>query len=94
MMGRHDPQRSLYCIVDLDSRIPESHPLRTLKWLVDFSFVRCEVAPFYGYNGHESIDPEIVLKLMQPGGHPNPERPMTNQRPPASGHTPRWPFTH
>ena len=64
MMGRHDPQQSLYCVVDLDSRIPESHPLRTLKRVVDFSFVRGEVAPFYGYNGHESIDPEIVLKLM------------------------------
>jgi transposase len=64
MMGRHDPRQSLYCVFDLDSRIPESHPPRTLKRLVDFSLVRGEVAPFYGYNGHESIDPEIVLKLM------------------------------
>ena len=64
MMGRHDPQQQLYCIVDIEARIPESHPLRRLKRLVDFSFVRREVAPFYGYNGHESVDPEIVLKLM------------------------------
>jgi transposase len=64
MMGRHEPQQPLFCIVDLDSGIPDCHPLRRLKQLVDFSFVRAEVAPFYGYNGQESIDPEIVLKLM------------------------------
>jgi transposase len=64
MMGRHDPQQFLYCVLDLESRIPDSHPLRQIKRLIDFSFVRPEVAPFYGYNGNESVDPVIVLKMM------------------------------
>jgi transposase len=32
--------------------------------LIDFSFVRAEVAASYGHNGHVSIDPAILLKLM------------------------------
>jgi hypothetical protein len=40
MMGRQDAQRSLYCVVNLDERVPEGHPLRKIKELVDFSFVR------------------------------------------------------
>jgi transposase len=31
---------------------------------LDFSFVRRKVAHCYGYNGNESIDPEVILKLM------------------------------
>lgn len=42
------------------------HPLRRVLEGVDFSFVRKEVAGYYGYNGHESVDPVILLKLMFP----------------------------
>jgi transposase len=31
---------------------------------VDFGFVRGRVSGCYGYNGHESLDPALVLKLM------------------------------
>ena len=31
---------------------------------VDFSFVRAEVEQFYGYNGHRSVDPVVLIKLM------------------------------
>ena len=64
MMGRQDDRRPLYCVVDLDQRVPASHALRKVAELIDFSFVRAEVAPFYGYNGNESVDPQVILKLM------------------------------
>jgi len=64
MMGRQDGQSPLWCVVDLDGRVPDGHPLRKVKELVDFSFARAEVAPFYGYNGNVSVDPEVVLKLL------------------------------
>ena len=58
MMGRQAQLRGpVLCVVDLEQRVPLSHELRKVKALVDFSFVRAEVAPFYGYNGHESLDP-------------------------------------
>src|SRR5258707_13131943 len=64
MMGSQDDQRPLYCVVDLVQRVPANHPLRLIRQAVDFSFVRAEVAPFYGYNGNESVDPEVILKLL------------------------------
>lgn len=64
MMGRQDDQRALYCVVDPEERVPPEHPLRKVAELVDFSFVRAEVARFYGYNGNESVDPVIILKLL------------------------------
>jgi transposase/chorismate mutase len=65
MMGRHDPQKDLFSYhIDLDKRVRPDHPLRKIVAKVDFAFVREEVEQFYGNNGHESIDPEIVLKMI------------------------------
>src|SRR5882762_8451627 len=65
MMGRHDPQKDLFSYqIDLDKRVRRDHPLRRIAEQVDFSFVREEVKRFYGRNGHESVDPEIILKMI------------------------------
>jgi len=65
MMGRHDSQKELFSYqVDLDRRVRADHPLRAVRREVDFSFVRTEVAHCYGYNGNESVDPVVILKLM------------------------------
>src|SRR3954463_11298617 len=50
--------------LDLEARVPGDPPLRKVLAAVDFSFVRPLVAPLYGYNGNESVDPEVALKLM------------------------------
>ena len=50
--------------VSLDRRMPNEHPLRKIKQLVDFDFIRSQVADLYGTNGNESIDPAVILKLM------------------------------
>jgi len=65
MMGRHEGQKELFSYqVDLDRRVRGDHPLRAIRSAIDFSFVRQEVASCYGYNGNESVDPEVILKLM------------------------------
>jgi transposase len=65
MMGHHEGQKELFSYeVNLDRRVRADHPLRAIQAAVDFSFVRQEVADCYGYNGNESIDPEVILKLM------------------------------
>jgi transposase len=64
-MGTHDPQPKLFSYrVNLDKRVRADHPLRRIAQAVDFSFVRAEVAHTYGDNGHESVDPVILLKMM------------------------------
>jgi hypothetical protein len=65
MMGIHQPQPELFSYqVNLEQRIRADHPLRRVAQAVDFSFVRAEVARSYGHNGHESVDPVILLKMM------------------------------
>lgn len=65
MMGIHQPQPSLFSYqVNLDQRVRADHPLRRVAQAVDFTFVRTEVAPCYGDNGNESVDPVILLKMM------------------------------
>lgn len=49
---------------DLDERMPVDHPLRRIHRAVDFAFVRPLVADLYGRNGHESLDPTLLLKLL------------------------------
>lgn len=64
-MGTHDGQKEMFSYqVDLDRRIRADHPLRAIRAVIDFSFVRHEVAHCYGYNGQVSVDPEVILKLM------------------------------
>lgn len=65
MMGINKEQRELFSYsVNLDKRLPVDHPLRKVKENIDFSFVREEVKSFYGYNGNESVDPAIIMKMM------------------------------
>ena len=65
MMGVNQPQVELFSYkVNLDKRIRADHPLRRVAAEIDFTFIRAEVAACYGHNGHVSIDPAILLKMM------------------------------
>ena len=65
MMGVHQPQEELFSYkVNLDKRVRADHPLRRVSAVVDFNFIRAEVALTYGHKGHVSIDPVILLKMM------------------------------
>jgi len=50
--------------VNLEKRVRGNNPLRAIKRVVDFSFVRARVAGFYGNDGHQSEDPIVIMKLM------------------------------
>jgi len=65
MMGKHEEQKELFSYqVDLDKRVRADNPLRKIKAMIDFEWIRDEVSDLYGCNGHESIDPVIIMKLM------------------------------
>ena len=65
MIGTHPPQKELFSYrINLNQRVRDNHPLRQIREVVDFDFVRAEVAPLYGYNGNESVPPETILKMM------------------------------
>jgi transposase len=66
MMGKSKKTQAklFYHGVSLDRRVPKEHPLRKIKQLVDFDFIRSQVADTYGNNGNQSVDPAVILKLM------------------------------
>jgi transposase len=65
MMGIHQPQEQLFSYgINLEHRVRRDHPLRRVAQVLDFTFVRAEVAQFYGPNGNEGVDPIILVKLM------------------------------
>src|SRR5437879_4645823 len=60
---KSEPQLFNYA-VNLEKRVRANHPLRQIKAVIDFSFVREEVVRCYGRNGNESVPPEVILKMM------------------------------
>jgi transposase len=65
MMGTKKTQKDLFSYqIDLDRRVRRDNPLRAIREKVDFAWVRADVAKHYGANGNESVDPEVILKLL------------------------------
>ena len=50
--------------VSLERRIGPDHPLRKIKKLIDFNFIRSQVKDLYGEKGNQSVDPAVILKLI------------------------------
>ena len=65
MMGEQKSERELFSYaVNLEKRVRSDHPLRRVAALIDFKFVREEVAHCYGSKGNISVDPEVIMKMM------------------------------
>jgi transposase len=64
-MGEQKSEPELFnYAVNLEKRVRANHPLRKVKEVIDFGFVREEVAHCYGKKGNESVAPEVILKMM------------------------------
>jgi transposase len=66
MMGSHNSPSSLFTYsVNLEKRVRANHPLRQLsKALGNLEWVLEEVSDCYGRNGHVSVDPRVLVKMM------------------------------
>ena len=66
MMGKvqKSQPKLFYTDFSLDRRVGSDHPLRNIKRLIDFTFVRSEVAELYGVVGNASVDPAVIMKLV------------------------------
>jgi len=64
MRGRINAQSKLFAYVDLEERIPQTHPLRRIKALSDTSLRSMDavLTSLYSPMGRESIPPEQLLK--------------------------------
>lgn len=64
MRGRRDPQVNMLAFVDLETRVPPGHPLRSIKPMADRALAALspELDKMYADVGRPSIPPERLLK--------------------------------
>ena len=65
MMGRLSwDQNRLFYEFDLDEVVPAEHLVRRIDRVLDLSWLRGELAPFYSHTGRPSIDPELMMRML------------------------------
>ena len=64
MRGRQYPQATMLAFVNLEERVPQDHPLRTIKAVADEALERLspEFDRMYSKVGRASVPPERLLK--------------------------------
>jgi transposase len=67
MMGDSDPQRTLFYNLSLESFVPEEHPLRRFRPLIDEAVIRKACKPLYSKLGRPSIPPEQLFLALVGG---------------------------
>jgi transposase len=65
MMGRRSPgQGQLFYEFRLAEVVPEDHLVRTIRALLDLSWVYAELVPYYSEIGRPSIDPVLMIQML------------------------------
>ena len=65
MMGRRSlGQGQLFYEFRLAEVVPDDHLVRTIRALLDLSWVHAELAPFYSEIGRPSIDPVLLIRML------------------------------
>ncbi len=68
MMGeRQGCQDRLFYEFNLEDRVPANHLLRRIDAVLDLSWLRGELSPFYSHTGCPSIDPELMVRMLLVG---------------------------
>ncbi len=60
-------QDRLFYEFNLEDRVPANHLLRRIDAVLDLSWLRNEIAPFYSHTGCPSIDPELMIRMLLVG---------------------------
>ena len=60
-VGRQDRLFYEFC---LDDVVPADHLLRRIDSVLDLSWLRRELSPFYSHTGCPSVDPELLIRMM------------------------------
>ena len=63
-VGRQD---RLFYEFDLEEKVPTDHLLRKIDAVLDLSWLRRELAPYYSHTGSPSVDPELMIRMLLVG---------------------------
>src|SRR3954468_13799508 len=65
MMGGSRPgQEQLFYSFNFEAIVPDDHQVRAIAGVLDLSWVRAELAPYYSHTGRPSIDPELMIRML------------------------------
>ena len=60
-LGRQDRLFYEFCLED---RVPADHVLRRIDAVLDLSWLRSELTPYYSRTGCPSVDPELMIRML------------------------------
>ena len=60
-VGRQD---RLFYEFDLEDMVPGDHLLRRIDAVLELSWLRSELAPYYSHTGCPSVDPELLIRML------------------------------
>jgi transposase len=65
MMGeRLVGQEHLFYAICLEDKVPADHLVRRIDAVLDLSWLRAELAPYYSHTGCPSVDPELMIRML------------------------------
>lgn len=66
MRGQEDQQANLFSYISLEDRVPKSHPIRTVRKIVDRAIdgMECHIDSMYSDQGRPSIAPERLIRAL------------------------------
>src|SRR3954453_16589081 len=64
MQGKKQYREKLFLSFRLSDRVPKENFYRRLNELLDLKWLYQATQPYYGTEGHRSIDPVVFIKLM------------------------------
>ena len=65
MMGRlANDQAKFFYDFHLEDHVPSDHLLRRIDAVLDLSWLRAELSPFYSLIGRPSVDPELMIRML------------------------------
>ena len=66
MRGEIDPQRTMFSYIDIEQRIPASHPIRKIRGVIDVALqaIDSDISVQYSSYGRPSIPPEQLLRAQ------------------------------
>ena len=68
MLGEQVGQQDrLFYKFNLEDRVPPDHLLRRLDAVLDLSWLRSKLSPFYSHTGRPSVDPELMIRMLLVG---------------------------
>ena len=67
MMGHRDPQRTLFYQLSLETFVPQEHPLRAIRPLIEEAAIRRACRDLYAPIGRPSIPPEQLFLALVGG---------------------------